>query len=113
MVKILLSEITYGTRSPEPDPLLVLLTATELNNMGYRGVSNAYSMVARIDRDDWLDVLATERRCSRADFYNVDGSGIGDRHIDYYVRVHSKDHHTVHPDVYRQLRRMQREAILY
>lgn len=104
--KIRLEEITFGPRDREIDPFVAHTTAAQLKDMGYRGTSNAYCMVARVDRDDWLDVLAQQRRCSRADFYNVDGSGISDRHIDFYVRVHSKDRHTVHPDVYQQLKKI-------
>lgn len=96
-VKINPSDLTYGTW--EPDPLLAAVYAQDLYAKGYRRTSNAFCIVSRIDRDDWLDVLAKERYCSRADFYNVDGTGIGDQHRDYYVRVYSKDKHTVAPEV--------------
>lgn len=95
--KITRDQITYGPI--EPEELTAMVVAEDLTRQGYRKVSNAYCEVARIDREDWLDVLAKERRCSRADFYNVDGSGIGDQHRDYYIRVFSKDTHTVAPEV--------------
>jgi len=79
------------------------LSSEELIKLGYRRVSNAYCLVARIDREDWLDVLALARGCSVADFYSKDGSGVSDRHRDYYCRVHSKDELTVHPSQIRQI----------
>lgn len=99
--KITEEDVTIG--SWEPDEFeLVMLPATLVRD-GYRRISNAYCMVARIDRDDWLDVLAAERKCSRADFYNVDGSGVGDQHRDRYVRSHSKDVLTVSPELIRKI----------
>ena len=97
--KISRDQITYGPR--EPDEVTAFIVAGELTARGYRRTSNAYCRVGRIDREDWLDVLAAERHCSRADFYNVDGSGIGDRHRDHYVRTFTKDRHTVAPEVIR------------
>lgn len=95
--KITEADITYG--SWEPDDVEALFTAHELTKKGYRKTSNAYCIVSRIDREDWLDMLAKQRRCSKADFYNIDGSGVGDRHRDYYIRVFSKDKLTVSPKV--------------
>ena len=95
--KITTDDITHGPI--DPSPLEAMFTATDLLNKGYRKTSNAYCIVSRIDRDDWIDVMAKERFCSRADFYNVDGSGVGDQHRDFYVRTHSKDKLTVHPSV--------------
>ena len=101
-VKISRDQITYGPK--EPDDETARGIAAELMEQGYRRTSNAYCHVSRIDRDDWLDVLAEHRRCSRADFYNVDGSGIGDNHRDHYVRCFSKDNHTVAPEVIRHVK---------
>jgi len=95
--KISRSQITFGPQ--EPDDVAAFVTAGHLMSLGYRKVSNAYCRVARIDREDWLDVLARERLCSRADFYNVDGSGVGNQHRDHYIRCHSKDKLTVAPEV--------------
>jgi hypothetical protein len=100
--KITEHDITYGPT--DPDEVAAFVTAGELMAKGYRKTSNAYCMVSRIDREDWLDVLAKERRCSRADFYNVDGSGVGDQHRDHYIRVFSEDTLTVHPMVLRKMR---------
>lgn len=100
-VKIKLSDITYGPT--EPDEFVATVVAKELYDKGYRRISNAYCQVARIDREDWLDVLARQRNCSRADFYNVDGSGIGNQHRDSYVRCFSKDIHIVAPAILRKI----------
>lgn len=95
--KISRDNITYGPK--EPDQLTALVVAHELMEQGYRRVSNAYCQVARIDREDWLEVLARQRNCSIADFYNIDGSGVPNNHRDHYVRVFSKDVLTVAPEV--------------
>lgn len=100
--KITEDDITYGSKNP--DELLAITTAKHLTDKGYRKTSNAYCIVSRIDNEDWLDILAKSRRCSRADFYNVDGSGIGDQHRDYYIRVYSKDKLTVHPLVLKHMK---------
>lgn len=102
-VKITEDDITFGPKQLD-DRLTAIVVAQHLMDTGYRKTSNAYCRVARIDRDDWLDVLAKERRCSRADFYNVNGSGIGDQHRDRYVRCHSKDTLTVHPMIIREMK---------
>lgn len=102
-VKISLDQITWGPKETPSDYVTWLLSG-ELLNKGYRRISNAYCTVARIDREDWLDVLAKERRCSRADFYNVDGSGVSDQHRDYYVRCFSKDKLTIHPKICRSIK---------
>ena len=101
-VKITYEDITYGPKD-DPDELTAVTFAYNLEESGYRRVSNAYCRVARIDREDWLDILAENRRCSRADFYNVDGSGIGDQHRDHYVRVYSKDVLVVHPAIIKHI----------
>lgn len=99
--KIKLSEITYGPKDEEIDRLVAIVHAKELMDRGYRRVSVAFCHIARIDREDWLTVLARDRHCSIADFYNVDGSGVGDNHRDYYCRCYSKDSLTVHPSIVR------------
>ena len=102
-VKITLDQINYGPNRPELDDLEVMVWAHDLQKKGYRRVSNAYCEVARIDRDDWLDVLASKMNCSRADFYNVNGSGVMDKWRDQYVRYYSKDKLTVHPQILRKI----------
>ena len=99
--KINVSDITYGPTDEELDKLVATVFAKELIDRGYRRVSNAYCRVARIDREDWLTVLARDRHCSVADFYKVDGTGIGNNHRDYFCRCYSKDILTVHPSILR------------
>jgi hypothetical protein len=89
-VKITLEDITYGPL--DPDDVAAFATAGELMLKGYRKTSNAYCMIARIDRSDWLEVMARKRNCSVADFYS-------DRHRDHYIRSFSEDSYTVHPKV--------------
>ena len=101
--KIQLAEITYGPNTPDVDPLVVEIYANRLMSMGYRRTSNAYCIVTRIDREDWLDVLATKMNCARADFYDKNGSGVGDRWRDHYCRMYSRDKLTIHPDIVRKV----------
>lgn len=70
---------------------------------GYRCVSRAYCMVARIDRPDWLEVMAKRVGCAVADFYRKDGGGVSAMWADTYRREHSKDVLTVHPDIVRMI----------
>ena len=102
--KIKTDDITYGPKTEDVDELTAMTFAHDLMKKGYRRTSNAYCIVSRIDCEDWIEKLARERRCSVADFYNVDGSGIGDQHRDYYIRVHSKDSLTVHPAILRKIK---------
>lgn len=87
------------------DELEAFMAAGELTRLGYRKVSNKYKLVARIDRDDWMDILAKQLNCCRADFYKLDGSGISDTWKDHYVRVHSEDRLTVSQAVYSKMER--------
>ena len=83
----------------------VFMAAGELNRMGYRRISNRYKLVARIDKDDWLDILAKQLNCCRADFYKLDGSGISNTWKDHYIRVYSEDKLTVSQEVYSKMER--------
>lgn len=79
------------------------MTGEEATAMGYRRISNTYRLVARIDRPDWLEHMATTLRRAPADFYvrgrptltEVDGGW-----CDYYRRCHSKDRVTLAPNEY-------------
>lgn len=96
-----LSDITIGSHSPtesEADEL-----AQKLIKQGYHRTSNAYCLVSRIDRDDWLEVLAGSMNCSVARFYKLDGTGVPDGWRNHYIRCFSKDTHTVHPLVLRRI----------
>ena len=102
--KIQVKDITYGPKELNMDDIIAWTVAGELTEMGYRKTSNAFCKIARVDREDWLEVMAKERRCCVADFYNMDGTGVSNRHRDAYIRSYSEDGHTVSPAV---LRRMQ------
>jgi hypothetical protein len=66
---------------------------------GYFRTSNAYGLVTRIDRDDWIDVLAADRPGTcRADYLIKSGPDAGKpspQWADFYRRVYSADDHTV------------------
>ena len=86
------------------DELTAFLKAGDLTQKGYRKISNKYKIVSRIDRDDWMDVLAKKLNCCRADFYMLDGSGIADNWKDHYIRVYSEDKLTVSPEIYKLMK---------
>lgn len=75
------------------------LPVSTLIEMGYKRVSNAYGEISRIDREDWIEVLARAMPGScKADFLVVSGPNTGkpsERWADHYRRVHSKDTLTV------------------
>lgn len=95
------------------DTVLAETTAKALADVGYRRVSHKYNMIARIDRPDWLEVLAAHCGRARADFYimgnpnrNIPGAApyavsdkIGNNWKDFYRRVLSKDVMTVTSEV--------------
>lgn len=82
------------------------MDVSELHTAGYIGISNKFCIVGRIDRSDWLEVMAKARLCTVADFYALDGSGVDERHKEHYIRVHSKDTITVDPLVYKSLKQL-------
>lgn len=78
------------------------MNARELTLRGYRRVSNRHRMVSRIDRPDWVEVLAKKLHRSPAELYLPDGR-ISPSWCDFYRRVHSKDTLVVSQEVYRQI----------
>lgn len=100
-IKVTPDTITFGPW--EPDEFELFLLPAVLIEKGYRRTSRAYSIVSRIDREDWLDVLAEKMNCSRADFYNRNGSGVGDRWRDHYIRCYSADKLTISPALYQKI----------
>lgn len=66
--------------------------------LGYRKTSNAYCMVSRIDRPDWLRVIAASMGRSVMDFRNEDGN-IRGSWADYYRHNHTKDSLVVSADI--------------
>ena len=103
-MKISLNDITYGPKTQLVDELTSFTYSGELLEKGYRRVSNAFCRIARIDREDWLDFMATKINCAVADFYNKDGSGVSDSWKDHYVRRYSKDVLVVHPEILYRIR---------
>lgn len=73
-------------------------SAEDLIALGYRRTSNAFGLVSRIDREDWLEVLAEKMGRSPADFIVRSGPDIGKPSpmwADQYRRCYSKDTLTV------------------
>ena len=101
-IKITRDQITIGPE--EPDEFDVTFWAHHLTKEGYRRISNAYCLIARQDRDDWIDVLATEMHCCNADFYMKNGSGPSESWRGYYASIYSKDKQTVAPEILRKMK---------
>ena len=79
------------------------LTPEQLTAMGYRRTSNKYGMVSRVDRSDWVHVLAKELRRAPADFYVPGEAEPAANWCDYYRRVYSRDKLELDPIVARQI----------
>ena len=80
------------------------LSAEELVARGYRRVSNAYGLVTRIDRADWMEVLARKLGKSIAQFYELSETEppkISGHWAAHYRSGFSKDTHTVNPETLR------------
>lgn len=101
-VNITQQDITYGPVD-EPNDVLAFLLSGELAKKGYRKVSNKYCTVARIDREDWVDVLShlllirdkkKLREMKDDNFWK-----------DHYVRCCSKDKLIIHPKIYKKIPR--------
>lgn len=105
--KITEKDVTYGPT--DPDEFLTEIFAIELSKKGYQGISNAYCLVGRVDREDWLEVMARARNCAPSRFFMMDGSGVDPREREYYIRAHTKDKLTVHPKIYQRLKTYQGE----
>lgn len=65
--------------------------AERLTALGYRRTSNKHRMVSRIDRPDWLEVLARSMRRSVAEFCDLDTGEVSPSWCDHYRRVYSED----------------------
>lgn len=70
---------------------------------GYRRVSNRYRLVARIDRPDWIDILARDLLRSPAEFYVPGAKEPAGMWADHYRRCFSRDTLTLDPDVFYQI----------
>lgn len=76
-----------------------------LRNAGYVGVSNRHLLIARIDREDWLIVMATALRRAPADFYVPGAKEPAHNWADHYRRCFSGDKMPVTADIYRLMPR--------
>jgi hypothetical protein len=101
-VKISRDKITLGPT--EPCELQAPVWALKLEQDGYRRTSNAFCTIGRIDRPDWIDVLALNMNCCNADFYMKDGSGPSEAWKSHYIRRFTTDKHTVAPEISRKIR---------
>lgn len=79
------------------------LDAETLLSRGYRRVSNAHQMVSRIDRPDWVEVMASQMRRAPADFYVKETGEVSASWADHYRRVYSKDVLYVAPEVAKEV----------
>jgi hypothetical protein len=75
----------------------------ELAAMGYRRTSNKYGMLSRIDRADWIEVLAAHLRRAPADFYIPGEKFPAANWCDFYRRVLSKDTIEIDPNKAREV----------
>jgi hypothetical protein len=91
-----------GRYRPNPEPTTDL-SAAELIARGYRRTSNAWRMVSRIDRPDWVDVLARSLHRAPADFYVPGAARPAGNWCDYYRRCVSKDTLTVSAETIGQI----------
>ena len=71
------------------------LSAEELIRRGYRRISNAYGNISRIDRPDWITLLALHLRRAPSDFYKPGDFVPQGNWCDYYRSTLSKDVNTV------------------
>lgn len=97
--------ITYGPI--DPDTETAQLIATELIGKGYFRTSNAFQTVSRIDRIDWMKVLAREMRCSVVSWTNEYNQLCQNSQHQWkmqYIRIHSNDHLTVDSKVFRLMK---------
>lgn len=67
----------------------------KLVSQGYRRTSRRHRIVSRIDRPDWVQVLAKELRRAPADFYVPGEKEPAANWADYYRRCLSKDTQTL------------------
>ena len=72
--------------------------AARLVELGYRKVSNRYRIIARVDRHDWVSVMASQLLRAPADFYVPGSDKVEGGWCDYYRRCLSKDCITMPPE---------------
>jgi hypothetical protein len=65
--------------------------ADRLSHAGYRAISNRHRIVARIDREDWVEWLSRRLRQPAANFYTPGDPEPDGQWCDYYRRTESRD----------------------
>lgn len=75
------------------------IRAGKLYQDGYICISNRFHIVGRIDREDWLELMAKDRFMTLEEFVKLQFD-----FKEYYIRVLSKDTFTVDPQVYKLLK---------
>lgn len=85
---VIRSPATTKTHYPQVEQLIA---------MGYRRTSHKHCMVSRVDRPDFVQVLARHLRRAPADFYVPGSEKVDGGWCSYYRRVLTKDTLTVSP----------------
>lgn len=67
------------------------MTGEEAKARGYRRTSNKHRMVSRIDRADWIAVLARHLNRAPADLYEPGATKVAGNWCDHYRRCLSRD----------------------
>lgn len=73
--------------------------ATNFINMGYRVISRRHRIIARIDRPDWIYIMAKDLLRAPADFYVPGETAPDSNWCDHYRRCYSKHKAKVSEDV--------------
>lgn len=84
------------------------LLAGQYLKEGYIGISNKFKHIGKVDRKDWLTVIAKDMGCPLAFYYNLDGSGLDPQWEEHYIRCYSKDILTVSEEVYKIVKKGQK-----
>jgi len=79
----------------QTEPPTTDMSAEELVARGYRRTSNAYGLISRIDRPDWVEYMAEKMGRAPADFYNRATGKVDGMWCDHYRAVYSMDTHIV------------------
>lgn len=81
-----------------------ILMASAYASQGYRIVNTAYCMLARIDCDNWLDILAAAQNRPVTAFCDPGTTDVSDHWHGVYLSHYSHDVITVCPAIIRKMR---------
>lgn len=84
-------DVVAGSSAPVGQVENNVIDTDALIKRGYRRVSNKYGRVARIDRPDWVQVLAIRLHRAPADFYVPGEPNPTGSWCDFYRRTYSED----------------------